>query len=85
MAKKEIALDANGKRKFGMRDSLAYAAGNKHIVGDCFYFVVIFVYDFAVAVVPFLAYVAAEAYGYSAVVAGDEPVLVIGQPDIGKL
>ena len=28
MAKKEIALDANGKRKFGMRDNLAYAAGD---------------------------------------------------------
>lgn len=28
MAKKEIALDANGKRKFGIRDKLAYAAGD---------------------------------------------------------
>ena len=28
MAKKEVALDANGKRKFGMRDNLAYAAGD---------------------------------------------------------
>ena len=28
MAKKPIQLDANGKRKFGMRDSLAYAAGD---------------------------------------------------------
>ncbi len=27
-AKKEIVLDANGKRKFGMRDNLAYAAGD---------------------------------------------------------
>ena len=26
--KKEIQLDANGKRKFGMRDSIAYAAGD---------------------------------------------------------
>ena len=26
--KKEIQLDANGKRKFGMRDCLAYAAGD---------------------------------------------------------
>ena len=25
---KEIKLDANGKRKFGMRDLLAYAAGD---------------------------------------------------------
>ena len=28
MAKKEVALDANGKRKFGIRDKLAYAAGD---------------------------------------------------------
>ena len=28
MAKKTIELDANGKRKFGMRDCLAYAAGD---------------------------------------------------------
>ena len=28
MAKKPIQLDANGKRKFGMRDKLAYAAGD---------------------------------------------------------
>ena len=28
MAKKPIELDANGKRKFGMRDCLAYAAGD---------------------------------------------------------
>jgi GPH family glycoside/pentoside/hexuronide:cation symporter len=28
MAKKEIALDANGKRKFGILDKLAYAAGD---------------------------------------------------------
>ncbi len=28
MAKKEIVLDENGKRKFGMRDNLAYAAGD---------------------------------------------------------
>lgn len=28
MAKKEIALDANGKRKFGMRDNLAYMLGD---------------------------------------------------------
>ena len=28
MAKREIALDANGKRKFGIRDKLAYAAGD---------------------------------------------------------
>ena len=28
MAKKPVQLDANGKRKFGMRDSLAYAAGD---------------------------------------------------------
>ena len=28
MAKKPIQLDANGKRKFGMRDCLAYAAGD---------------------------------------------------------
>ena len=25
---KEIKLDANGKRKFGIRDSIAYAAGD---------------------------------------------------------
>ena len=28
MAKKEIALDANGKRKFGMRDNVAYMLGD---------------------------------------------------------
>ena len=28
MAKKEVALDANGKRKFDIRDKLAYAAGD---------------------------------------------------------
>ncbi len=28
MAKKSVQLDANGKRKFGMRDCLAYAAGD---------------------------------------------------------
>ena len=28
MAKKPVTLDANGKRKFGMRDCLAYAAGD---------------------------------------------------------
>ena len=28
MAKKPVQLDANGKRKFGMRDCLAYAAGD---------------------------------------------------------
>ena len=28
MKKKEVALDANGKRKFGIRDKLAYAAGD---------------------------------------------------------
>ena len=28
MAKKPVQLDANGKRKFGMRDKLAYAAGD---------------------------------------------------------
>ena len=28
MAKKQIELDANGKRKFGMLDCLAYAAGD---------------------------------------------------------
>ena len=28
MAKKPIELDANGHRKFGIRDSLAYAAGD---------------------------------------------------------
>ena len=28
MAKKPVELDANGKRKFGMRDKLAYAAGD---------------------------------------------------------
>ena len=28
MAKKPVQLDANGYRKFGMRDSLAYAAGD---------------------------------------------------------
>ena len=28
MAKREVALDANGKRKFGIRDKLAYAAGD---------------------------------------------------------
>ena len=26
--KKEIQLDANGNRKFGIRDSIAYAAGD---------------------------------------------------------
>lgn len=28
MAKKPVQLDENGKRKFGMRDCLAYAAGD---------------------------------------------------------
>ena len=28
MAKKQIKLDANGHRKFGIRDSVAYAAGD---------------------------------------------------------
>ena len=28
MAKKTVQLDANGHRKFGMRDCLAYAAGD---------------------------------------------------------
>ena len=28
MAKKPVQLDANGHRKFGMRDCLAYAAGD---------------------------------------------------------
>ena len=28
MAKKPITLDANGHRKFGIRDSVAYAAGD---------------------------------------------------------
>ena len=28
MAKKPVTLDANGYRKFGMRDCLAYAAGD---------------------------------------------------------
>ena len=28
MAKKPVQLDANGYRKFGMRDKLAYAAGD---------------------------------------------------------
>lgn len=28
MAKKEVKLDANGKRKFSMRDCIAYALGD---------------------------------------------------------
>ena len=28
MAKKEVKLDSNGYRKFGMRDKIAYAAGD---------------------------------------------------------
>ena len=28
MTKKPVKLDENGKRKFGMRDCLAYAAGD---------------------------------------------------------
>lgn len=28
MAKKPVKLDANGHRKFGIRDKLAYAAGD---------------------------------------------------------
>ena len=28
MAKKQVQLDVNGHRKFGIRDSIAYAAGD---------------------------------------------------------